>query len=441
MAVFNVSFANKNTAGGGGSSQSYGILVDRLDILEASLSADGKLSPGDYDYLTSEAQKLYGHPGLTPSQRSNIEVKVAQYKSQSSKTKLKDVEDITRLKNEAEDDNRKASMLLGNTPDAFLKAQGAIQNAKVRQLADVINSLDAAGDDSSAHLLEYNEALASYQDTLEALEAVEQHQPGAAPNSDFVAYVTTNNDGEITSVKVAREGSNSGYLETNGLYGGLKIYGKLNRKENGKNVFVLGNQRFSGTDVVVPGADGTLKTSTLINESMQKGKPGIFTTAVAGYYEMDPAQVRTQQAIRSGGYAMGSKGFIYKKNDDGTYTKYVNATPEKLGVDESQLIRIPNSMEQSLLGSVNETIDAALPPAPIPVTPDLGIGNMTGMTTSTPATMTPTSTPTSSPMMSRLPAGSPPPQPTSSSPATQGNIFSRTVDSAKGFLGRIFGGQ
>jgi len=425
MAVFNVSFANKKTQSAG---QDYGILVDQLDILESTLAADGKLSPGDYTLLTQKAQQLYGHPGLSPAQRSNIEVKISSYKSSSSKTSLKDQQDITQLNNEVQDDGRKASMLFGNNPVKFLETQSAIQSAKVRQLAESINSLDQSGSDSSAHVNEYNDALTTYQDTLQALEYVQTHQAGAAPTSDYAAYVTTNNDGEIVGVKIGREGSQAGFLETNGLYGGLKIYGKLNHKENGKNVFMLGNQRYSGTDVVVPGPDGTMKTSTLVNESMQKGKAGVFTTAVAGYSDMDPASVRTQSAIRNGGYAQGSKGFIYKKNEDGTYTKYVNATPEKLQISDNQIIKLPNSMEQSILGSVTSTIDSAMPAPTLPVPPTL--------TPTTNASVAPTTTPS----MSRASAGSPPPQPTSRSPQSSQGLAQRVIGGAKSFLAGLFGG-
>ncbi|MCH7495856.1 MAG: hypothetical protein IH825_07180, partial [Candidatus Marinimicrobia bacterium] len=157
------------------------------------------------------------------------------------------------------------------------------------------------------------DGLVQLQDTLEALQYVEDNQNASKPGSDFVAYITTNSRGEIAEVKVAREGSETGFLETNGLYGGLKIYGELNHKEGGKNVFLLGNKTYSATDVVIPGPDGTIKNSTLIDGSMQRGESGFFTTAVAGFSKMDTATTRTQQTIRAGGYAQGSKGFIYKK--------------------------------------------------------------------------------------------------------------------------------
>lgn len=441
MAVFDLSFVNKKTQSG---SQQYGVLVDQLEILESRLAADGKLSPGDYALLSEKAQALYSHPGLTPAQRSNIEVKIASYKSSSSKSALKDSQDTTTLNNEVQDSQRTASMLLGNNPAKFLQAQADIQQARVSQLANAIDTLDASGQDSSAHINDYNAALSSYQDTLQALDYVSSHQSGAAPTSGYVAYVTTNNQGEITNVSVEREGSQSGYLETNGLYGGLKIYGKLNRKENGKNVFLLGDQRYSGTDVVVPSADGTIKTSTLINENMQQGKPGVFTTAVAGYTDMNPASTRTQQSIRPGSYAEGSNGFIYKANTDGTYTKYVNADTTKLGITDNQIIKLPKAYENSIAQNVTQTIDTSAQPvmpeptsfAPATTTaqtpPAAGSPGISAAARATIGAIPPG-------LQDKIPTGGPPAQPTSSSPSTNQNVFQKTVSSAQSFLGGLFG--
>lgn len=426
MAVLDVSFANKKTKK---SSSNYGFLVDQLSIYESQLEADGKLSPGDFKALEKKAMEIYSHPGLSNDQRSNIQVKIASYKSQGTRKKLGEQQDISLLNRELDDESRKASMLLGNNPVNFLRAQVAAQSARVAQLAESINSLDAVGNDATSHLNEYNQALLDYQDSIEALDYVEKYQAGSGPKSDYVAYLTTNSRGEIVDVKISREGSKSGYLETNGLYGGMKIYGKLNRKENGKNVFVLGNTRFSGADVVIPGPDGTLKTNVLFDEKNQKGKSGVFTSAVASYTDVDPTTLKTQSAIRTGGYAQGEKGFIYKKNEDGTYTKYVNSDPAKLGIEENDLIRIPRSLESSIIGNVTETVDSAIQPQlPVP-------------TNFTPATVQP-SVATTAPATTTPPvAGRSPAAPTERAPQSNQGIASRAMGAARGFLGRLFGGQ
>ena len=404
------------------------MLVDGLDIYKSQLAADGKLSPGDYKLLIAKAQSVYANPGLTPANRSAIELRMADWKSAATVSTLNDNQSITRLNNEVKDTGHMNSMFLGNNPAKYLQAQAATQHAKITQLADAINQLDNSGQDSSAHLNEYNTALSEYQDTLSALETVKNHVAGAAPTSDQVAYVTTNGKGEITDVNVGREGSQSGYLETNGLYGGLKIYGKLNQKQDGKNVFLLGNKTFSAPDVVIPGPDGSLKASTLIDTAQQKGKPGIFTSATAGYSDVTPDTMHTQSAIPVGSYGKGSNGFLYKKESDGSYTKYVNADPKKMGIEDNNIVSLPNQIEQSISQQAKTTVDASTvqPTMPAP----------TAFAPSTPA-----ATPVAAPAGPAPAAGHPTASaPTASAPTGFMGIAAGAMKSAGSFLGNLFGG-
>lgn len=432
MAVFNLGFVNKKTAPTTGD---YSVLVDQLDIYQSQLSADGKLSPGDYKLLIQKAQQVYANPGLTPSNRAAIQVKMAGWQSDSTSSTLKTNNDISRINNNATDDGHSNSMYLGNNPKAYLGAQAAAQQNKISQLADAIDQMDASGQDSSSHVNEYNSAIQDYQDTLEALNVVETHVAGQAPSSDQVAYVTTNGTGEITNVSVGREGSQSGYLETNGLYGGLKIYGKLNKKDNGKNVFLLGSKTFSGTDVVVPGPDGTLKPSVLIDSAQQSGKQGVFTSAVAGYSDMDSATTRTQSAIPTGAYGKGKNGFLYKKNDDGSYTKYVNSDPVKLGIQDNEIISLPSSIESSIVPQVKDTIDSSVvqPTMPTPTTfnsaPAPGDMSVASPSNSNIAPA------------SAFPAGHPGPStPVTRSPQGFAGVAQNAISSAGSYLGKLFGG-
>ncbi len=428
MVVFDASFANRNTKKSGAN---YGILVDQLAIYESRLESDGKLTPGDYKLLEQKAMSLYSHPGLSQDQRSNIEVKIASYRASGSKGEVKDRQDISMLNREIDDDNRKSSMLLGNNPESFLRAQAAIQSTRVAQLADAINTLDTSGDDPSAHLNEYNQALIDYQDTLEALNYVEQHVSGQAPSSDYVAYVTTNSRGEIIGVNVSREGAKSGYLETNGMYGGLKIYGKLNRKENGKNLFLLGNERFSAPDTMVPGPDGSLKGTTLSAESTQRGNSKFTIGQTGTFVDMDPNTVRTQQAIRAGGYAEGDKGFIYRKNEDGSYTKFLNSDMDQLGITENDLIKIPRSLEQSILSNVTETIDAA-------TQPELPIPTQTGPVS--PVDLKSLSLPAGPQSRAPVLQSRAPAAPTERAPKGALGVAQGAMQAAGSFLGGLFGG-
>lgn len=426
MAVFNVSFANKGTQKVG---SNYGFLVDQLSIYESQLESDGKLTPGDYKLLEKKAMEIYSHPGLSAEQRSNIDVKIASYKAKAGKETSNRLQDSARLDREIQMEKQRAAQLIGNDPATYARALSDIQSAKLERLFEAVQTANAAGEDPSALNLKYLEAVSEYQDSLEVLETISNAQPGAAPTSGFVAYVKTNAKGEIVEVDIGREGAKSGYLETNGLYGGMKIYGKLNRKENGKNVFLLGNDTYSAVDSVIPAPDGSLKQSVLINESLQRKLPYGQSLGNVGFVDMDPVKVTTQKYVPNGGYGRSPEGFIYRKNDDGSYTKYVNTDIKQLGIEDNQVMPLISEMEQSISPFVTETVDSAVP-APLPVSPTAGTAQPVELPAVTRASTTPEIG------MSRLPA-----KPTERAPQTSQGIASRAFGAAKGFLSRIFGGQ
>lgn len=423
MAGYDVSFLNPKLRKM--QSQDYGFLVDQLSIKEKQLAADGKLTPGDYKLLSEQAKQLRSHPGLTPEQRSNIDVKIATYDSNASTTKLSDSQDISRMDREYEDDLRTDTMLFANDPQRWLQVKSDALRAKLDRLSESIDTLDQAGDDTSKHISSFNETLNKYNDTLEALDAAKSYTEGE-PNSGFVAYVTTNNDGEIVDMNVGRVGSQSGYVETNGVFGGMQVYGKINRKENGKNVFVMGGKSFSAADVTIPDPTNPLafKSNPLLSEATTR-KGGSVTIGQKGTFDViDPVSVRPQAYIPEGQYAQGSNGFLYQRQADGSYKKFVNADKQKLGIQDNQIIKVPRSLEDSISRSVTETVDPSSmfsPPAP----------NVLPSGTAT-STITATTTPQSS-ILSRGRARTP--SPTNNSPATQGNIFQRTIRGAASFLG------
>lgn len=427
MANFDVSFLNKKLRKTSGN---YGFLVDQLSIKENQLSSDGKLSPGDYDLLTAEAQKVYSHPGLTEDQRSNISVKISSWKKGKSTNSLSDSQDLTRLKNEVKDDNIKSSMILAKNPEAFLKASVASTRQKLNSLTDSINQLQAAGDDSSSHLLEYEQTLNDYNDLLQAQSDVTAYQaaPSQKPTSQFAAYVNTNTNGEVTGIQIMKAGSKTGYAETNGLYGGLPIYGNA-KVVQGKQVFKFGDQSFSATNILVPDPmnPGSFKNNKLVAESSQTSLGAGRTRAVAGgYTDVLGDTIKSQTVVPVGSYVKGSKGFIYQAKEDGTYKKIVNTSPEKLGVDINDLPSIPKDYETNLImPRVSETIDGSNPPV-LPI-PPVGFSPTPSM--SSPTT---TTTPTSS--------GRPnTPSPTNQAPKSTKGLAGRTFDAAKSFLGGLFG--
>lgn len=432
MANFDVSFLNKKMRKSSGGD--YGFLIDQLTIKENSLASDGKLSPGDYDLLTQEAQKLYAHPGFTDDQRSNISVKISGYKKQKKTTGLSDSQNLTRLDNETKDDNLKSSMILAGNPESFLKANIASTKAKINSLADSINNLQGSGDDASAHMLKYQDALNTYNDLLQAADDVKNYNaaPSGKPTSSFAAYVTTNSKGEVTGIQIDKAGNKTGYAETNGLYGGLPIYGNA-KVMNGKQTFKFGDQTFSATNILVPDPQnpGAFKNNKLVSESSQTSVGAGRTRATAGaYVDVNTTTVKSQTIVPAGSYVKGNKGVIYQAKDDGTYKKIVNSSPEKLGMDVNDIPSVPKDYEQNLIiPKANETLDYSLPPAtPLPSTLNQGAPAPSTTTSSTPPVPTP------------APAGRPnTPAPTERAPQDATGVADKTNKSAKGFFSRLFG--
>jgi len=442
MAVFDVSFLNPKLKRSGGGS-SYGTLVDQLSIKENQLSVDGKLSQGDYDSLLLDAQKLYNFAGLTTDQRSNIAVKISEYQKGKSTSRLKDTSDIDRLNREVGDDFRKNSLLFASSPQTLLKANSDALQAKLERLTDSIDALEGAGSDATSHINEFNDTLNRYNDTLSALSDMETYQPGSgAPKSNYVAYLTTNARGELTNVEFDRPGK-SGFVETNGVYGGLQVYGKVNRKELGKNVFQLGDTVFSASDYAIPDPQnpGALRYNPLTATDTQKRIGSGTSFSQAGVYkEIDPKSVRSQGAIPAGGWAEGEKGALYRRGEDGRYTKYININRENLGISDNDILRVPRVLESSINQDVFQTIDGAAMPAPKSYPADF-IGPIPqGSTRASAAAPAAASKIDYAPDAARQTvATSRTSAPTERTPQTSPGIASRTIGAAKSYLGQLFG--
>lgn len=369
MGAFNFS-AFAGASGGGGGSQ-YGVLSDQLTIKENQLAGDGKLSPGDYDLLIGMAQSAANSPGLSSSQRSNMLVKISGYKKGKNTNDIADAQDIGKLSRTFQNDMKKVSLLAGNSPQTFLQGKVAALESKMFTLQDAIQQQDAAGNDSSAAMAELLATNESWQDTQKAIQVSQAPAAqGGAPQGDFVAYIETGPDGKIRNIDIARAGSKTGYLQTNGILGGFPIAGKVNSQTSGgsgKNSFRLGDTTFSAPDVLRPSADGTMKPSTLIAESQQQalGTHGM-TKATAGYFNVDPASVKTQGTAQPGDWVQ-SGGIFYKHNTDGTYEKYVGGDKQKLGIDDGQLLsNLPDEVIATINKRVTKTVDASQFTAPAP---------------------------------------------------------------------------
>jgi hypothetical protein len=359
MGVFNVSFLKPGAVKGGGSG--YGVLVDQLAILENELAKDGNLSPGDYDLLTAKAREVASSPGLTADQRSNVKVKLSSYEKGKAVSKVSDSNDIGRLNREAEDDHRTQTLLFGNDPTTFVQGQVDLLSAKIERLTTSIDQLDDAGSDSSAYVNEQVGAMQQLQDLLDAQEAMRTYAPGSKPGSDVVAFIDTNAQGEITKVELGRTGTKSGYAETNAVYGGLPIYGRPNSSSQNKKVFKLGNVEYSGTGLQIadPDVPGSFRSAPLLSPDVAKGRPAGSPIFDFQYKSMDPASVRPQRAVRSGGFARGRDGTLYESLATGGYRKYVNTLPDQLGRGDADVLDVPQRMEAGFNGQSIETVYGA----------------------------------------------------------------------------------
>ncbi len=433
MATFNVSFAQKKAARS--ASQDYGILVDQLDILESRLSSDGKLSPGDYQLLNEKAMQLYAHPGLSPANRSNIEVKIAGYKASASKTVLKDTQDVGRMDRDVQNDTNKLAIAYGNDPQTFLSGKISLLEAKMFKLQENADDQERAGDDSTQTQIELQKTRDEWIDSQSALEAAKVYQPGAAPQSDFVAYVETNSKGEIRNIDIVRSSSTKqGYLPTTGVLGGFQVYGKVNSKvssQEGKNVFKLGNTVFSASNRLIPSNDGSFKQETLTTQDQQVpvGTRG-RTKAVGEFVDLNPVEVKTQKFTRPGEWIQSGSDF-YKDLGGGQYERFVGTTKEKLGLnDEDVLSNLPNEMLSKVKQSTVKTNDMA---------PSVALPSMSPNASIPTASTTPTSTSTpisSAPVSVKSDMAAP----TYRAPGSAQGIASKAFGAAKSFLGRLFGG-
>lgn len=414
--------------GSSGSGSPYSLLSTQLQIKENQLSADGNLSPGDYDLLTQMARQAYANPGLSAAERNQLAVKISGYQSSKSSSSQSNSSDVTRLNAGLKDDMATATMLRGNDPAAFIKSNADALSAKLGQLKDAIDTADAAGNDSSVLTNEFASTLSQYNDMTNALQDVNNYSaaaPGGTPTSNYAAYITTNPKGEITDVQIGRVGSITGYSQVKAVYGGLPIYGKDNTNQNGTKTFKLGNQTFSGSSAAAIDPTTLLPTAA-----------GILTAPNQGdaYLPMDPS-TQPQGFIPDQGWAQGvSTSTFYHNDGGGKYTKYVNASQKGLQIPDGGYISLPSSMESSIAPAVGTTTDVSVPLAgPVPAAQQPGTTVTPGFNPPTPTGGPTTSQQPPTPSVSRTQA------PVTRSPGAVGGIAGAALNSAGTFLSNLFG--
>jgi hypothetical protein len=441
MAVFDVSFLNSKLRKATGG-PSVGILSDQLTILQNELGKDGFLSPGDYDVLIKTAREIQTTGALTPAQRSDYDVRISNFEKAKAIVKLEKADDIERMNRTTKSEAAEDVMMVGNNPAEFLKGRVASVQAKLNDLTEIIERRNATGQDNTEYMNEYQSTLSEYNEKLSALWSM-QNFDGKSPVLGYVAYVTTNEKGEITDVDYGRHGAKSGYAETNSMIDGFQVYGKINFKREGRNYFVLGKEMFSAPDMMIPdpATPGSFKPNKLVANVQQRGP---LTVGESGYINIPNSEVKVQSYIPNNSWAKGVGGTIYKRRADGGYSRYLNVSqplPDMPALDA--MITLPTSYEQSLMSSADETIDVTAP-----IRPDQG------MDIAAPTTVNPYEQPQGyygqpaaqpeqgmsidKTKSARTGATKTAKQPKQNNPATFGSTIQRTIKSGADYVKNLF---
>lgn len=344
MAIFNMAGYARVGKGSGGGASTNNVWDTKLSIKESILKGDGNLGPGDYDELVKMAQQAATDPSLTASERNTFSAKVEAYKSQKNVSAINQANDISRLGREANDDTYTSVAMFGNDPQKFIESQVASSKAKINALADSANRLAESGADNSQQMEAYQKEVLNLSDLQQAESDINGYKGGGQPGSKMVAYVTTTPDGQINNVQIGRVGSASGYLPTNGLYGGLQIYGKQNSQKG----FQLGQELYTPATIADP--MNPLGTGALLasDAKMDLGS-GMSMPKIGSYKDMDPATTMPQTQIPTGMYGRGSSGTLYKSLPDGTYVKFANTDPSLLGIkDNGDVMNLPRNVEDTV---------------------------------------------------------------------------------------------
>lgn len=427
MPVFNFASAYGGRSGKG-SAETYSLLLDSLSREEDRLSSDsidGKMNQKEIDTMIGKYQNAALNGALNEGQRSNFLNGVERLKKIRSVSGLQKSSDIELFNRMVKDDFNRSVAMYANSPIDLLQDQVASVQGKISAIETSIERMDRAGDDSTQHRLELIEAYEQNNDLSQALSDAQQFEttPGDKPSSAMVAYVTTNPRGEVNDIKIGRVGSQKGYAQTNGVLGGFQVYGKVN-SPNG--MFKLGNKTFqipdfSFVDPSNPEASGAKFIDTSMISPDQSAESPPFSVIDAG-------SLRPQGKLRVGDWGVGKNGSLYQKKENGSYKKYLNTNAKDLGLEDRDMFSLPEYQEDVANNFTDEFHDGSVDePYPSGFIGPLPAGSeRVGPSVSEQQQPQPQGTPRT-------------PQPTSRAPQSASGIAGSALDSAKGFLGRLFG--
>ena len=370
MAIFNVSFLNpkmrKKTGGVSGAK----IISNRLAILEASLlGEENNLSPAEIDTLIDEHRKAQNSGVLTPTQISDYNVKIARYQQKKEAMEFSIDGNIDKINRDTENSDIEINNMLGNSPINYIKAKIASSNDKLKRLYGLVDRREREGMDFSEHLGELERTKRELESQHGSLQQLETFS-GEYPIKGLVAYMNTNENGEMISVEYLPYGSKSGYAETDGMYDGCQIYGKINYKDQGYNHFLLGNIKFTEVDTMEfdPENPGKMKTKKLISDTRTRsgykiGKHGWLN--IPSVIEEDGKFYNTtgiQNDFPRNSWAKGMSGNIYKREEDGSSKKYINLQSRADYGDipnPEDMRKLSQGEERTLAPHIDEVFDFA----------------------------------------------------------------------------------
>jgi len=360
MAVFNVSFLNPKMRKRSGGGAGVGILVDQLAILENDLGRDGYLAPGDYDLLVEQAQKAMLNPALTASQRSNFNVKISNYEKAKAVLEVEQKSDIPTILRDIKNERADDIMRAGNNPKDFLERRRDSYFFAIDILREEMERRENDGMDSSEYRNELIGLERSYNDIYGALGEVNKNK---GEMKGYAAYVDADpNTGEIIDIDYRKIDNRSGYIETNGMIGGFKVFGKPNTNIGDTEAFKLGEIDFLDTVVKDDGQGEVTWLPSNKRKFWANGNEGGDTVEFMKSFEKEEGVMDVknplivQSHIPPNSYRKGQNGSIYHRRKDGGYTKYINTTEDILGMKPGEIPEIPSMIEKSIGRYVDDVV-------------------------------------------------------------------------------------
>jgi len=329
-------------ASGGGGYYSSSIASSQLGILKNMLEQDGFLSQADYDILIKKAIEFRSY--FTSGSKSDmnalseIDEKISSYMSEKTLIEVKRSQDSNGIRTSLDDSLKNISQQFGADPEQYFSKASEALKSTIEFLGEHIQVAKDSGNeivvgDLSSYYHEVKEKL----NDIDSMSAA--YGAGTEGVKTFGVKIDTDSAGRVTKIDYMPLNKIEG-MATNAVVGkGIPVFTTPMSSPDGKRVAYLGGLRFDNS-VEIPDAfgDGTNR-----NMLLNGGELGKTIT-------IKPESLMLRDYIPIGTWAKGTKGSLYKRNDDGTYTKYSNLKPDQLGVSSQDIQDVDSVWE----GQIND---------------------------------------------------------------------------------------